>query len=199
MPVKPTRMVTLLLPVLVALVIAACQGGTSSPSPTAPAPPSDGETHLLFGLREDARVACTPMRDGLPPPAIGGIECRPESELVSRVRLYLFETQQDLLASYSSRLEEQGIRPGSGHCKEPGGSDSAYLPGPEPLPQRQACFLDDADTGNYMATLPPFVLFEVAGEDADPLALSEWSWLGNQDTPGAPTVWRSSGPVDPEK
>ena len=178
----------MLLPALIALVIVACQGA-ASPTLTAPAPPSDGETHLLFGLRDDAKVGCASMRDRLPVPAIAGIECQPESDLVSRVRLYLFETQQDLLASYSSRLEELGIEPGSGDCKEPGGSDSAYLPGPEPLPQRQACFVDGAGSGTYMATLPPFVLFEVAGEDADPLALSEWSWLGNQDTPGGPTVW----------
>ena len=40
---------------------------------------------------------------------------------------------------------------------------------------------------------------EVDGKVADAAAVERWAWLGNQDQPGAPTVWRENGPASPEK
>jgi hypothetical protein len=48
-------------------------------------------------------------------------------------------------------------------------------------------------------TLPPYVLVEVGGSVGDGSAVERFAWLGNQDVPGAPTIWRSSGPANPEK
>jgi hypothetical protein len=42
-------------------------------------------------------------------------------------------------------------------------------------------------------------LVEVEGKVGDIAAVEHWAWLGNQDQPGAPTVWRDNGPASPEK
>jgi hypothetical protein len=48
------------------------------------------------------------------------------------------------------------------------------------------------------SVLPPFVLVELAGKTKDADELGRWIWRGNQDQPGAPTIWRADGPASPE-
>jgi hypothetical protein len=145
---------------------------------------------------------CAPDRDELPARAIAGVECRPESDLVRHVGLYLFESQEVLLDTYFQELAVYGISPRS---EAPDGSfaEGGWIPGDgvvaEFVPERQTWFLDRSGTARYMATLPPFVLVSVDGRTGDAAALSRWPWLGNADQPGAPTIWRSSGPASPEK
>ena len=65
--------------------------------------------------------------------------------------------------------------------------------------ERGGCYLDAGGNAHYTATVPPFALFEVEGKVGDVEAVERWAWLGNQDQPGGPTVWRDNGPVSPEK
>jgi len=186
-----------------ALLLAACQSGAGLPSATpSAATPTPQEAQLLFGLRRDAYAACAPLREALPPRAIAGIECHPAAEGVDRLSLYLFENEPALVETYLARLADHGVEPRSGTCID-GNSEAGYLPGDgvtEALvSERESCFLDELGLAHYEATLPPFVLVGIDGTDADPAELLRWAWMGNQDQPGAPTIWRMSGPVDPEK
>lgn len=188
---------------LLALLLAACQAGTAAPTATSlPATPTPQEAQLLFGLRRDASVACAPLRTELPLRAIAGVECHPAAQGVERVSLYLFENERDLLETYLARLADHGLEPRSGICSD-GNSEGGYLPGDgvtEALVgERESCFLDELGRAHYEATLPPFVLVGIDGTEADAAELLRWAWVGNQDQPGAPTIWRMSGPVDPEK
>ena len=63
---------------------------------------------------------------------------------------------------------------------------------------RQGCF----EAGNdlvVLVTLPPTVLAEVHGDAGQAEGLMQWSWLGNQDVPGGPTIWGEDGPLNFEK
>jgi hypothetical protein len=51
----------------------------------------------------------------------------------------------------------------------------------------------------WLGTLPPFVLAGVHGAPTELDAFLQWPWLGNQDAPGEPTLWRAGGPVNVEK
>jgi hypothetical protein len=46
---------------------------------------------------------------------------------------------------------------------------------------------------------PQLVLIELDGTVADIAAVERFGLLGNQDQPGNPTIWRSTGPASPEK
>jgi hypothetical protein len=198
----------------VALSRSATPAQSSSPAPslgptpgmTTP-PVSDGPTAeelvLLYRVRLDLQGTCTPLRTDLAEAALAGIECHPPTEDVDRVRVYLFDTQEALLETYWARLVAQGVEPGtaSGRCVPGEASEGPYTPWEGDkleIAERGGCYLDAAGLAHYLATNPPFVLTELDGTTGDMAALEGWAWLGNEDQPGNPTVWRES-PVDTEK
>ncbi len=122
---------------------------------------------------------------------------------VDRVRVYLFDTQEALLDTYWAKLVAQGVEPGTagGRCLPGQASEGPYTPWEGDkleIAERGGCYLDAAGLAHYLATNPPFVLTELDGTTGDMAALEGWAWLGNEDQPGNPTVWRES-PVDTEK
>ena len=169
----------------------------------APDDPTAEELDLLSGVRLDLQGTCTPLRTDLPDTALAGIECRPLSKDVDRVRVYLFDTQEALLETYLARLITPGVEPGtaSGRCVPGEASEGPYTPWEGDkleIAERGGCYQDAAGLAHYLATNPPFVLTELDGTTGDMAALEGWAWLGNQDQPGNPTVWRAI-PVSPEK
>ena len=50
-----------------------------------------------------------------------------------------------------------------------------------------------------LVTMPPTVLAEVHGDAGRWIGLMQWSWLGNLDVPGSPTIWNEDGPMNFEK
>lgn len=185
------------------LLVAACSAGATSASPTAAASPTPAEATLLAGARLDLQGMCVPLRTDLPDTAIGAIECQPTSDVAERAAVYLFDTETDLMTAYLDRLTVHGIQPRTNERCLPGQpSEGAYTPGdtgPDLLPVRGACFVDAAGRAHYLATSPPFVLIQVDGRIGEAEAVQRFAWLGNQDQPGAPTLWRSDGPASPEK
>jgi hypothetical protein len=167
---------------------------TSTPEPTATPKPSEqptkDEQFLLAGVRNDAKVDCAPRRLDLPPRAIAGVECSPRTAGVERIGVYLFKTESDLIATYKERMAQEGVKLNSGICSE-GLGEGPYVPGPEDeSANRQACFLNDLGVANYRATLSP-VYIGLLGASSNTRALEDFAWKGNQDTPGAPTIWSS--------
>ena len=189
------------LGLVASLTIAAC-----GPAATASVPavsPTPDEAQLLANVRLDLKPTCAPIRDALPAGAIAAIECRPASDAVGRVGVILFGTQDDLMRTYLGTLEERGVEPrtNGGRCLPDEPSEGAYTPGddgPVLSPTRSACFAREDGGVQYLATLPPFVLIELAGIGADPEAVEQFAWLGNQDTPGSPTIWSATGPCLPK-
>ena len=176
---------------------------SSAASSPAPDDPNAEELVLLAGVRLDVQGTCVPLRTDLPEAALAGVECRPPSADVDRVRAYLFDTQADLLDTYLARLVAQGVEPGtaSGRCLPGQGSEGPYVPSPQDgllIAERGGCYVDAAGLAHYFATNPPFVLIELDGTTGDMAALEHWAWLGNEDQPGSPTIWREV-PVGPEK
>ncbi len=189
---------------LLVVTMAACGGSpaaaTPTPAPTPAAAPTEGEATLLAGMRLDLAGACQALRSDLPAGVIAALDCHPADTAVADARLYLFDRQADMLDAYLAIVDAQGLAP---RTELPGlaRSEGSYWPGDgpgEPLSAgRNANWLDDAGHAHYLATALPFVLVEVDGTDANGDALWQWAWRGNQDVPGAPTVWREGSPVDP--
>jgi len=154
---------------------------------------SDVEAFLLSGLRSDARLACAPRLVDLPAHAVAGVECSPEVDLVDRIGVYLFAARDELLETYFDRLAEYGVEPSSGSCPQRAG-EHAYVPGdsgPTIGPYRLGCFLNEFGNANYRFTAPDSLVYVgILGTGKDLEALHDWAWLGNQDVPGEPTVWR---------
>ncbi len=170
----------------------------------AAASPTGDELQLLARVRLDLQTACAPYRTGLAPAAVAGIECRPASDVVDRVVVTLFESQQDLLSAYLAGLAAHDVLPrtNSGRCVVGQGSEGAYTPGdsgPILIPERGGCYVDATGMAHYAATQPPFVLIELDGKVGDAAVVEHYAWLGNQDQPGSPTIWQSGGPASPEK
>lgn len=169
---------------------------TPIPPPTV-APPSPTAGELLSGVRSDLRAICEPLKTTLPLSAIAGVECKPKSDVVDNVTLYLFGSQQDLLTTYSALLAAQKVpsRTHEGRCISGRASEGAYVPeDTQPAPERSGCYVDATGMAHYVATLPPSVLVVLDGKVKDIAAVQRWAWLGNQDQPGNPTVWRSNAP-----
>jgi len=121
--------------------------------------------------------------------AIAGIECNSNDLDVARVGFYLFENDTDMLQAYRFQMEAEGVALDSGSCRD-GEHEGAYTPGDGFLPNRQGCFLNDEDRASYRATLPTYhVSIAILGARDDMGYLEEFAWLGNQDTPGNPTLW----------
>ena len=190
------------LGLMASLTIAACGSAATASAPAVN--PTPDEAQLLANVRLDLQSTCAPTRDGLPEGAIAAIECRPASDAVGRVGVTLFDTQDDLMRTYLGTLEEREVEPrtNGGRCLPDEPSQGAYTPGdegPELSATRSACFAREDGAVQFLATLPPFVLIELAGIVADPEAVESFAWLGNQDTPGRPTIWSANGPLSPEK
>jgi hypothetical protein len=182
---------------LVACVLAAC-GGTASPGASQVA----AEEDLLFGVRRDAAVDCQPERDGLPDGAMGAITCLPANGLVTRLTLVRWESEERLMNAYFAALEEHGVERASGDCVKQDAGEDAYWPGEDDarsgVPGRQGCFRI-GDESVVLVTIPPTVLAEVHGNVETLADLAGWVWIGNQDTPGTPTIWSPDGPINIEK
>jgi hypothetical protein len=162
------------------------------PSSPAPAALTTDERYLLSGVRRGA-IDCGPARDRLPINAIAGIDCASDDPRVDRVGFYLFEDDDAMLGAYMARMTVELVLIDSGTCAD-GEAEGAYTPWAEDeeAPYRQGCFLNAAGYGNYRATLPgEHVYIGVLGRSADLVALEDFAWEGNRDTPGSPTLWGS--------
>jgi hypothetical protein len=160
---------------------------------------SRAERYLIDGIMR-GEGDCSPVRGGdLPGQAIAGIDCKLVGSPVARAGYYLFANDDDLLDAYMARVSVEGLIVDSGACA-PGEGESAYIPYAEneTAPDRHACYVNDEGYGNYRATLPGFhVYVGLLGRSADMQALQDWAWLGNQDTPGNPTLWHQSSEYRP--
>jgi hypothetical protein len=173
---------------------------SSTPSPTDTPPaaaPTEGlgdftaaERYLLDGILRGA-TDCEPAAgsDDRPRQALAGIECNSPDPSVARIGFYLFGDDQDMLAAYLLQMKAVGIGLESGSCTEDGG-DHSYAPGVDMIIERVGCFLDEEGRANYRALLPGVhVSIGIRGRSDDMRALEDFAWLGNQDTPGNPTLW----------
>lgn len=154
------------------------------------------EAYLIAGVRLAAAVDCAPRRADLPPRAEAGIECVPDDGIAERVGVFRFASADDLLATYGERMAEAGVPLGSGGCFS-GPGETNYVPGPTDLtvPYREGCFVNEFGFANYRATFPDErVYVGILGSVSETAALQRWAWLGNQDVPGSPTIWRNPGP-----
>jgi hypothetical protein len=167
-----------------------------TPKPTAKPTPvafSRDEAYLLAGVRSGV-IDCEPVRSALPPRATAGIECGADTRVVARVGFYLFDDESDLLAAYFARMKAEGVKIESGETCRQGEAERGYMPGDgELVPNRGGCFINDAGIANYRATLPARVYIGILGRSADMAALEDWAWIGQQDTPGGPTLWAEPG------
>ena len=167
-----------------------------TPAPTSPAPSqadfTPAERYLLDGVRRGA-TDCAPARnDDLPAKAIAGIECASEDPTIARVGFYLFENDADILDAYLARMTAEGVATDSGPCAD-GEGEGAYTPGEGMVPSRNGCFINDEGVANYRVTLPyHHVYIGILGRSDDMRALEDFAWVGNKDTPGAPTLWGPS-------
>jgi hypothetical protein len=211
--------VVLAVTLLAMLVIAACTSAAVSPaasqavgatppataspatpSPASspqPAPPTDaladfspGERYLLDGVLRGV-TNCQPAAgsDEQPRDAVAGIECDSSDPSVARVAFYLFAGDQEMLKAYLAEMRAVGIELESGSCDDRGGEHS-YAPGVDVIIERVGCFLDDEARANYRALLPgAHVAIAIRGQSDDMRSLEDFAWLGNQHTPGNPTLW----------
>jgi hypothetical protein len=165
---------------------------TVTPAPRTPEPTpvafTAKEQYLVDGVRRGA-TDCRPVRtDDLPDRAAAGIECSSPDRAVSRVGFYLFNTEADMLDVYAARMTVEGVLMNSGTCST-GEAEGAYMPGPEENPYRNGCYVNAEGFANYRATLPGNVYVGILGRTANMLALETFAWAGNEDIPGAPTLW----------
>jgi hypothetical protein len=170
----------------------AAPGSTGLPTTAPPASPTAGltveEQHLLDGVRRGA-IDCRPLREGLPDRATAAIECAADDAAVATVAVASFADEADMLAAYYARMDAAGVRRNSVACID-GAGESPYTPGPDDVPSRHGCYLNEAGSASYWATLPgQHVLLGVVGRTTDMHVLQDFAWLGNQDAPGAPTLW----------
>ena len=162
---------------LIAILVVAC-GSSAGPTTTPATPMTESiwsfdadEASLRDGIREDARVACVPIRDDLPPGAIAGVGCRARTDLVSKIGVYLFPDDREATRAYFERLAAYGIEPRSGSCAAGSdGGDSAWAPGDDVgevtaaeglsldggiyVLAREGCFLDEDGMANSRVTGP---------------------------------------------
>jgi hypothetical protein len=166
----------------------------ASPQPATPRPSASGftaaEQHLLDGVQRGTKD-CQPVRgsDVLPKNAVVGIECDSTDPAVAQVGFYQFANDEDMLSAYLERMRTEGVEIESGTCDN-GESEHAYMPGPGMVVERAGCFLNEEGFANYRATLPgSHVYIGILGTSGNMVALEDFAWKGNEDVPGAPTLW----------
>ena len=173
---------------------------TPVPTPTPTAKPTPKPSPVAFTRAEKYLIEgimrgesdCSPVRgDALPGLAVAGIDCDLVASPAARMGFYLFKNDDDMLDAYMARVSVENLVVDSGACV-PGEGEGAYVPyGEEFSPNRHACYVNDQGYGNYRATLPGVhVYMGLLGRTKDMRSLEDWAWLGNQDTPGAPTLWQ---------
>ena len=160
----------------------------ATPRPTAPTF-TDEEQRFLAGVQRGMKD-CLPVRGSdLPGDALLGIECGSTDPAIAQMGFYLFASDQGMLDAYLSRMNAEGIELDSGSCFD-GEAEHAYVPGEGLILERAGCFLNDKGFANYRYTVPgDHVYVGLLGNSADMLALENFAWIGNQDTPGNPTLW----------
>jgi hypothetical protein len=159
----------------------------ATPTPT-PAEPTAEEQYLIDGVRRGGQD-CRPVRADLPSGAIAGIECTPDDPAVARLGFYLFADEATMLDAYFERMASEGITEESGGCVD-GEGEGSYVPFEGVCPYRNGCFINAEGYANYRATLPGAnVYVGILGSSDDMAALADFAWVGNQDTPGNPTLW----------
>jgi hypothetical protein len=204
--------------VALALVLAACSGSPAAPSlPAAEVPPAsdepvpppsqpavqatDAERAILDGIRTDLQSSCEPLRIGLPQAAVAAVECAPASDTVDIVTVFAFDKQKAMLKAYRALVGTKARKhPHQGRCLPNKASEGPYVPSGEAfdtVPERAGCSIDVDGHARYVATLPPTVLVMINGKVDDVSAVEAFAWIGNQDQPGSPTIWRDGAPVDP--
>jgi hypothetical protein len=161
----------------------------ASPDP-APADFTADEQYLYDGVVRGA-IDCEPAAgsDDLPQKAIAGLECDSDDPAVARIGFYLFENDDDMLDAYVSRMNAEGVTLDSGNCRD-GEHEGPYTPGDGLVASRNGCFINDEGYANYRATLPGVhVYIGILSRSDDMTYLEDFAWVGNQDTPGNPTLW----------
>jgi hypothetical protein len=169
-----------------------------SPSPTPIPSPNADEAYLISGVRSDAAIDCVPIRQVLPSGGVASIECAPDTDVVDRFRVTLFSSTKDVLSLYLAEMSAHGVALNSGTCFD-GSGESTYFPGPDDytVPHRNGCFV--SDVAHYRAILDYLTddgavhaYIEIVGKNAQVSRdLDTFAWLGNEDLPGAPTLWTS--------
>ena len=162
---------------------------TPRPTPTpAPVKLTADEKRLIAGIRRGA-TGCRPVRGAdLPARAIAGVDCASTEPAVARMGFYLFENDEAILDTYFARIRAAGLEKDSGACRD-GEGESQYVPGDEEVAYRHACFVNDEGYANYRAILAGGLYIGLLGRTDDPRQLEDFAWRGNQDIPGAPTLW----------
>ena len=194
------------LPVAAATpVLTPVPGGVMPPFevPGAGLVPSEGEAMLLGGIRTDLQAACGPVREDLPQGAVASAGCVPAKDEAAYVRFDMFDDQTTMIDSYTELLQAAGVEPmaNQGSCFEVELAEGPWIPTQDPAApaERNACWMDADGLPIYMVTQPPYVLVTVTGTRGTGLGIvQQYAWLGNEDVPGAPTLWREVA-VDAEK
>jgi hypothetical protein len=148
------------------------------------------EAELVASLRSDAGGHCAPRRTDLPARATAGVECRLNTDLVSRIGAYRFRDARDATLTYFERLTLNGVNPASGDCSAGASGDSPWMPGdgttgsaPDRVAfagserwvvGRSGCFLDDG-TANVRLTCDATYI-GIVGRRGDLAALYAWAW-----------------------
>ena len=160
---------------------------TRSPAPTAQGLTTD-EQYLVDGIRRGAKD-CEPVRDHLPDGALAGIECDSDDPAVARVGFYRFPTEEVALEAYLARMRAERVPLDGVACVE-GEGEGSYFPYEDGVsPMRNGCFINDQGYANFRATLGGGMYVGILGRTDDMVALADFAWRFNQDTPGLPTLW----------
>ena len=172
---------------------AATPDPTPSPKPT-PVVLKVEEVYLMAGVRKGL-TNCVPVRENLPKETTGAIECSADDPAVAKVGFYLFDGSAAALDAYYARFRAEGVPLNEGTCFEGTGvAEGPYIPGPDDTDSRVGCFINDQGYANLRVTMPGFLLYiGVLGTSADTKSLEEFTFRGNVDVPGFPTLW-----VEPE-
>lgn len=171
-------------------------GGTAGPASAIPTF-SDSEAALVALLRSDARVECAPMTADLPAKATAAVGCLLDTELVKRIDVFAFRSQNEAALAYLRTLRAADVRPRSGNCETGKGGDGAWAPGDDPrdvnaengvrfdgafyVPDRYGCFVE-AGIAHAIATCGKHFI-EIVGTAKALAPLHTWVWddAGNTD------------------
>ena len=195
---------------LAVLAIAACSPAAAAPpvappvplSPSGPPEPpdpaivdfTDDEMDLVEGIRPGAALDCEPVRAELPRNAVAGVECIGGEWFVARVGFYRFDTDEEMLEHYTTRMQAEGVTLDRGSCFD-GEGDGQYIPGDEEVTSRHGCFITAEGVANYRLLLRgAHVSVGIIGHNIDTVDLEDFAFLGGtHDTPSFPTIWGNSG------